>query len=105
MKKLMQIEGDCFDIVNRLKDIDKEYTLFLNLDRNQYEVFVKNDIKTEYAFTSPYPVLDERTMDYALKTRSENRDKIIAEIEENNQQIEKANLKKQVNALKELVCL
>ena len=105
MKKLMQIESDCFDIVKRLKGIDKEYVVFMNLDKNQYEVFVRNEIKIEYAFTSPYPFLDERTIDYAIKTRSEKRDKIIAEIEENNQKIEKANLKKQVSALKELICL
>ena len=105
MKNLVQIENDCFDIVKRIKEIDSDYVVFYNLKMTRYEVYVKNVFKMDYAFTCPFDVLDERVLDYAVKTRSENRDKIIAEIEDNNQKIEKANLKKQVNALKELICL
>ena len=105
MKNLIEIRDDCFFIDKRLKDIDKSYQIFFNLERKVFEVHSSEQEKNSYCFTVPYAELDERTLDYALKTRSENRDKIIAEIDQNNQKVEKKNLKMQVDALKELVCL
>lgn len=104
MEFLIKIDNDCFDICKRLKIIDTSYIVFYNLKRMCYEVHSFLQYKSSFCFTVPYSELDERTLDYAVKTRSENRDKIIAEIEENNRRVEKKNLKMQVDALKELVC-
>lgn len=104
MENLIEIENDCFDICSRLKYIDSSYQVFFNLKRNCYEVHSFSQAKSSYCFTIPFEVLDERTFDYALKTRSENKDKIIEEIEQHNKRVEEKNLKMQVNALKELIC-
>ena len=104
MENLIKIENDCFDICSRLKEIDSSYLVYFNLKRNCYEVHSKSQAKSSYCFAIPYENLDERTLDYAQKTRSENKDKIIKEIEEHNRRVEERNLKMQVNALKELIC-
>ena len=85
-------------------DIPKS-TLHYNLTRKCYEVHSYLQTKSSYCFTIPYYKLDERTLDYAYKTLSSNRDNLIKEIEENNARIEKKNLKKQVDAIKEIICL
>lgn len=105
MKNLVEIKNDCYFIDRRLKEIDKSYQIFFNLARGTYEVHSSEQEKNSYCFTIPFDTLDERTIFYARKTRSENRDKIIKEIEENNLKIEKNNEKMQINALKELICL
>ena len=104
MKNLIEIKNDCYFISQRLKEIDKSYQIFYNLKRKVYEVHSSKQEKNSYCFTVPYDELDERTLFYALKTRIENKDKIIKEIEQNNLEIEKKNTKMQVNALKELIC-
>lgn len=105
MKNLIRVESDCFDIAKRLKQIDKSYEIYYNLTRKCFEVHSYLQTKSSYCFTIPYDKLDERTLDYAYKTLSSNRDNLIKEIEENNARIEKKNLKKQVDAIKEIICL
>jgi len=104
MRNLIEIENDCFDICKRLKTVDQSYKVFFNIEKLCYEVHSFLQAQSSFCFNVPYSELDERTIDYAVKTRSENRDKIIAEIEENNRRVEERNLKMQVNALKELIC-
>lgn len=105
MKNLIKIYNDCYFIANRLKEIDKSYEIYYNLNRNCYEVHSNQQAKSSYCFTVPFRELDERTLDYAIKTLSTNRDKIIKEIEENNRLVTNRNMKNQVNALKEIICL
>jgi len=104
MKYLIEIKNDCFCICERLKDVDESYKVFFNLKRRCFEVHSFLQHGSTYCFTVPYSELDERTIDFALKTRSENREKIIMEIEENNRKVEQQNIKKNADALKELIC-
>ena len=104
MGNLIEVENDCFDICKRLKVVDGSYKVFFNIKKLCYEVHSFLQTQSSFCFTVPYSELDERTIDYAVKTRSENRDRIIEEIEENNRRVEERNLKMQVNALKELIC-
>ena len=105
LKNLVRVENDCFDIAKRLKQIDKSYEIYYNLTRKCFEVHSFLQIKSSYCFSIPYENLDERTLDYAYKTLSSNRDNLIREIEENNTRVEKKNLRKQVDAIKEIICL
>lgn len=105
MNKLLKIEKDVFFIAERLKNIDESYEVYFNLGQNCYEVHSTEQAKNSYCFHIPYPQLDERTLDYAIKTRSENRDKIIKEIEQNNQLLYEKNIKEQVNKLREAICM
>jgi len=78
MKNLVQIFGDPFFIVQRLKEIDPSYEVYYNLATSCYEVHSNEQVKNSYCFRVPYDVLDERTIWHAKRTRAENRDKIIA---------------------------
>lgn len=104
MKNYLKIEGDVFFIDKRLKEIDKSYFILFNLQKGVYEIHSNDQPKSSYCFTCPYPVLDERTIDFALKTRAQNRDKIIEEIERDNQLAYNKAIKNQVNLLKEALC-
>lgn len=104
MNNLIKIENDVFFITQRLKVVDKSYEIYYNLATKSYEVHSNEQVKNSYCFRVPYDCLDERTIFYAKKTRSENRDKIIAEIEKDNLLLEQKNIKKQVEMLKEMLC-
>ncbi len=104
MKELIDIENDVYFISRRLKEIDKSYEVKYNLNQNAYEVHSNEQERNSYCFRVPYPVLDERTISYALKTRAENRDKLIEEIEKNNELLYQKNIKNQVNLIKEALC-
>ena len=103
MKNYIEIEDDVFYIRQRLKEIDKSYIILYNLTRKCYEVH-SSEQKDSYCFTIPYDFLDDRTIDYAIKTRSENRDKIIKEIEKNNEDVYNKQIKNQIKMLKEALC-
>ncbi len=105
MKNLIKVENDVFYIARRLKNVDPSYEVYFNLTTKCFEVHSTEQEKNSYCFKVPYNILDERTIDYALKTRSENRDKLLMEIELNNKIIEERNIKNQVNLLKEALCL
>lgn len=104
MKNYLEIEEDVYFICLRLREIDKSYRVLYNLARQCYEVHSFEQSKSSYCFTVPYSQLDERTVLFALKTRSENRDKLIAEIEKNNQDVYDRQIKTQVKMLREALC-
>ncbi len=84
----IKIKSDLFNIVNRLKSIDKNYFVLFNKVKNNYEIHNENQPFSTYCLTLPYAKLDKRTIDYVLKTRKENFDKIIKEMEISNKKIE-----------------
>lgn len=104
MKNLVKVENDNFFIDKRLKEIDESYMIYYNLKEQCYEVHSLEQQKNSYCFRVPYNCLDERTILYAKKTRAENRDKLIKEIEESNRLLYEKNIKNQVNLFKEALC-
>ena len=104
MTNLIDIENDVFDISRRLKEIDKSYQVKYNLVAKRFEVHSSEQAKGSYCFSVPFGLLDERTLDYAQKTRFENFEKIISEIEKDNLLLEEKTTKQQVELLKEMVC-
>src|SRR5574344_2618845 len=87
MNCYLNIKSDVFDITNRIKSIDKNYYILYNLKRKSFEVHYKR-LKNTYELTLPFDTLDSRSVDFVQKTRIENRQKIIAEIEESNKRVE-----------------
>lgn len=104
MANLIDIENDVFDITRRLQEIDKSYRVKYNLSSKRFEVHSTEQAKGSYCFSSPFDQLDERILDYAQKTRFENFEKIISEIEKDNLLLEEKTTKQQVELLKEMVC-
>ena len=89
---LIRIDTDCLFITNRLREIDSSYFVVFNSKKNQYEVHSKRQAKNTFCVGLPFSKLDERTIDFVLKTRIENIDKIIEKIEKQNQKIDTRNL-------------
>ena len=88
--KLEKINHDLFDISKRLKSIDRRYDLFFNRKKNRYEIYANGAMQ----IALPFERLDARTIEYARKTRLENLNKLIAEIEAENARLEIENAKR-----------
>lgn len=85
MEKLL-IKNDTFNIVKRLKKIDKKYFVLYNLATKKYEIhFGKTNT---LQLVVPYNSLDKRTLNLVLKTRVENHKKILEEMERHNQKLD-----------------
>ena len=82
--ELQRIRHDLFGIAKRLKSIDRRYELFFNRKKNRYEIYANGAMQ----MALPFERLDARALSYARKTRLENLEKIIAEIEEENARLE-----------------
>ena len=85
---LIKILEDTHDITRRLREIDKDYFIVYNTDRKCYEVHNYSQ-KNTFCLSIPYGSLDARTISLTLKTRREFLDKILAEIDKNNEKLEK----------------
>ena len=91
----IEIKSDVFDIVKRIKSIDKKYFVVYNFVRKKFEVHYKRN-KNDYELTIPYTSLDARAVEFVRKTRIENRKKLFEEIEKTNEQLEKNETKKTI---------
>ena len=80
---LKRIFSEPFDVCDRLKSIDDGYFVVFNVKRDRYEVHNNRQTDT-FCFVVPYDKLDSRTVDYCLKTRVQNVDKLIKEMDEQN---------------------
>ena len=78
------ITHDVFDIVNRIKNIDKDYFIMYNLRNKKFEVHNYKNINTTYSLTIPYNTLDINTLYYVQKTHISNIDNVLDEIEKSN---------------------
>jgi hypothetical protein len=97
----LKILTDALFICERLKEIDRSYFVLYNTDSQKFEVHSSEQRGSSYCFTVPFEILDCRTVDHALKTRVENKDKIIAELDKENEMMMKKVLKEEVNKLEE----
>lgn len=86
---LIEIENDIYFINSRLKEIDSNYQIYFNTKKKTFEVHNKEQMGGSYCLTVPYSLLDQRTVDFVRKTRTENRKKLFEEIERDNDNLEK----------------
>lgn len=103
-KDYVFIDSDNLFVCQRLKQVDPSYRVVFNLKKQKYEVHSVEQVGGSYCFTLPYPCLDERAVEFALKTRRKNSDKIIAEIDKYNENLYNQMLKQEVNKFKEALC-
>ena len=85
---LIEIENDVYFIVDRLREIDEDYQIFFNTKRKVFEVHHKGQIGDSYCLTVPYKTLDKRTLDLVNKTKRENCEKLLLEMERENRKLE-----------------
>ena len=89
----IEIKTDALFITDRIKQIDKHYYVVYSTKKQKYELHHSSQMGGSYCLSCPYDVLDERFVDYVQKTRVENREKLFAEIEAQNQKLENKNTK------------
>lgn len=80
----MLISSDVYDIADRLKEIDPNYTLHYNRKTKKFELWGK---RNELLIVFPYSAVDARMVEHARRTRIERSRELIREIEENNRKI------------------
>lgn len=86
----IQIKNDVYNISKRLKNIDRFYYVVYDTSKQKFEIHNSSQIGSSYCLTLPYEKLDERTLKYVLLTKSNNIDKILESIENNNKILESA---------------
>ena len=84
----IKIESDVFDIAKRVLDIDKNYFILFDTKKNKYELHRYNQGST-YCLTCPYDNLDSRFLDLIYLTDVRFIDKIVDDIDKNNEIVEK----------------
>lgn len=87
------IKNDLYNISARLKQIDKNYLLTYNTNSKRFEVYYQKGLNLSLELVLPFSSLDARTIDYVLKTRVENKQKLFLEMEQNNERLEKSQTK------------
>lgn len=84
----IEIKNDLYDIASRLKEIDREYTTYFETELQKFTLWGRG--KRQVVF--PFDALDQRALDYARKTRVENMEELIREIDEKNERYQKGRL-------------
>lgn len=103
MKNQILLDCDPYYIVSRIKEVDENYFIVYNRNRNTFELHNSSQKDNSYALTIPYDTLDERTIFLARKTRKENFDKLIKEMDEDNQKLQNSKIKDAVEQIKEVI--
>lgn len=86
----IQVKSDVYFITDRLKEIDSSYFVVYNNSSKKFELHSSDQLFTTYCLTFPYDTLDERAVLYARKSRSENREKLLREMEMQNEKLLKS---------------
>lgn len=82
---MIEIKQDVFDIAWRLRQINSDYKLFYNSKSKRFEVHSRFGLEVAL----PYSTLDARAVHHVQKTQLKNKAKLVAEIERNNERVEK----------------
>lgn len=80
----IKINNDLFDIASRIKEIDTRYEIFFETETQKFTVWANG----KRQLTLPFENLDERAILYTRKTRVENVEEIIREIDSYNEKHE-----------------
>lgn len=103
MKKSFEMESDCLEIVRRIKAIDEDYCVIFNISTQKFELHNRSQCGGSYCLTFPFDTLDERAVDFVLKTRVQNSDRLFEEMERENRDLEKRQIKSALNDFEEKI--
>ena len=81
------IATNVFLIPERLRELDAGYFVLRNHETKQFEIHHREQPHNTYCLTVPYDELDERTLVLVRKTRIFNLDKLLSQMDKNNQRI------------------
>ena len=81
----IKLNSDVYNISKRVKEIDKDYYVVYDTSLNKFEIHNSMQIGSSYCLTLPYSSLDERTLNYIHKTKSTNIERILEQIDNDNE--------------------
>lgn len=96
----MLIRSDVFDIADRLKEIDPNYTLHYNRKLKRFELRGKGGVLT---LVFPYKEIDARMVTHARRTRIERSKALIEEMERSNRLLEERREREAVKDAEDLL--
>lgn len=103
MKRLFEICDDCLGVIERLKQIDKDYVLMRNADRGVFELHNLAQRGNSYCLSFAYEQIDERMIVDVLRTRVENSDALFREMEAENRKNQERQIKQILNDFEEKI--
>lgn len=86
---LTKLNTNVYQIPERLLEIDAGYFVVRNHRKKTFEVHHKDQPHTTFCLTVPYAELDARTVELVRKTSVSNMNRLIREMDEHNQKLEK----------------
>lgn len=84
----MEIKNDLFDIAARIREIDPRYFVVYDEKTKKYQLHSHTERPT-FILAFPYDELDCRAIIHTAKTRAENVERLIEEIERHNLKVGK----------------
>ena len=99
----IKISTDVYNISKRIKDIDKNYYIVFNTSTNKFEVHNSQQLGGSFCLNLPYNFLDERTLNYVNETRAENIERILNQIDIENELKESADKTCTLNQFDEII--
>lgn len=97
---MTEILEDVFDIVHRLKAIDEHYSVYRNHKKHRFDIYRTYGLNKKLELTWDKP-LDSRLISKVLMTRKENIEKLIKQIEIDNEKLQKQENDKLFNKIME----
>lgn len=98
----IKLKSDNLFITDRLKEIDNSYFVLYDTKTKKYQLHSDCQSETSYCLTFPFNSLDNRAIDFALKSRVQNKKKIFDEIEKENEKFIKSKIKESKNLLESM---
>ncbi len=88
------IENDTFFVSDRIKEIESNYFIVYDTQKQKYEVHYKGQEPDTYCLTLPFDELDSRTVDYVFKTQISKAKELFDEMERENDKLIKREQKR-----------
>lgn len=82
------VVSHALDIPARLKELDGNYFVMLNVKTQRYEIYYGDTGWGTLECVLPFDSLDERAVKYVREHRRERMEQIIREMEEHNRRVE-----------------
>lgn len=93
----IKITNDVFDIANRLQQINSDFAVYFDTDRQKFLLMRKDVLELIF----PFEELDERAIAHTKYTSVRNIEQIIYDLEKENKEIGKNSLKAAQNNIED----
>ena len=103
MEKII-VNSDALEVIKRLKEYNKNYRVYYNLKTKKYMLYLfENEFNPDrYCLTFPFNKIDERILEFTLKSEIQNRKQVLKELEESNALLLKNEQKNILNQMEKI---